>query len=48
MKASGTRWGRPLEVVAQPPLSKNFWRRWSASPLLPRGARNPLLLLQKR
>jgi hypothetical protein len=31
MRASGTRWGSPLEVVAQPPLSKSSWRRWSAS-----------------
>jgi hypothetical protein len=31
------------------PLSKNSWRRWSASPLLLGRARNPLLLLlQKR
>jgi hypothetical protein len=30
------------------PLSKNFWRRWSASPLLLRRARDPLLLLRKR
>jgi hypothetical protein len=34
-------------VVAQHPLSKSFWRRWSANPLLLRGARNPLLLLLK-
>jgi hypothetical protein len=47
-KASGTQWGRPLGVVAQPPLLKNSWRRWSASPLLLRGAQSPLLLLRKR
>jgi hypothetical protein len=35
-------------VVAQPPLSKNSWRTWSASPLLLRGARNPPLLLRRR
>jgi hypothetical protein len=40
-KASGTRWGNPLGVVAQPPLSKSSWRRWSDSPLLLKGARSP-------
>jgi hypothetical protein len=30
------------------PLSKSFWHRWSASPLLLRGAQNPPLLLLKR
>jgi hypothetical protein len=40
--------GEPLEAVAQPPLSKSSWRRWSASPLLLRGAQNPPLLLRKR
>jgi hypothetical protein len=30
---SGSRWERPLRVVAaQPPLWKSSWRRWSASP----------------
>jgi hypothetical protein len=48
MKASGTRWGKPLGVAAQPPLSKNFWRSCSASPLLLKRERNPLLLLRKR
>jgi hypothetical protein len=37
-----------LGVKAQPPLSKNFWRSWSASPLLLRRERNQVLLLQKR
>jgi hypothetical protein len=40
-KASGTRWVNPLGVVAQPPLWKSYWRSWSASPLLLKGARNP-------
>jgi hypothetical protein len=40
--------GRSLVVKAQPPLSKSFWRRWSASPLLLKGAQNPSLLLLKR
>jgi hypothetical protein len=45
-KASGTRWGNPLGVIAQPPLWKSSWRSWSASPLLLKGARSlqPLLL----
>jgi hypothetical protein len=47
-KASGIRWGKPLGVAAQPPLSKNFWRRWSAITLLLRREQNPLLLLWKR
>jgi hypothetical protein len=47
-KASGTRWGNPLGVVAQPPLSKSSWRRWCASPLLLKGARSPQPLLQKK
>jgi hypothetical protein len=47
-KASGTRWGNPLGVVAQPPLLKSFWRSWSASPLLLKGARSPQLLLLKK
>jgi hypothetical protein len=34
-KASGTQWGNPLRVVAQPPLSKSSWRKWSASPPAP-------------
>jgi hypothetical protein len=37
--------GKPLGVTAQPPLSKNSWGRWSASPLLRKRAQNPLLLL---
>jgi hypothetical protein len=41
-------WGKPLGVAAQPSLSKNFWRRWSASPPLLRRAWNPPLLLRKR
>jgi hypothetical protein len=48
MKANGTRWGKPLGVAAQPPLSKSFWRRWSARPLLLRRAQSPQLLLQKK
>jgi hypothetical protein len=30
------------------PIVEEFWRRWSASPLLLRGAQNPPLLLLKR
>jgi hypothetical protein len=42
---TGTQWGRQLGVViAQPPPWKSSWRRWSASPLLLRGAQNPPLL----
>jgi hypothetical protein len=47
-KASGTRWGNPLGVIAQPPLLKSSWRSWSASPLLLKGARSPQSLLLKR
>jgi hypothetical protein len=47
-KASGTRWGNPLGVVAQPPLWKSSWRSWSASPLLLKGARSPQPLLLKK
>jgi hypothetical protein len=43
-----TRWGRPLGVVAQSPLSKSFWRRWSASPLLVKRARSLQLLLRRK
>jgi hypothetical protein len=46
-KASGTQWGSPLGVVAQPPLLKSFWRSWSASPVPIKRARNPQLLLRK-
>jgi hypothetical protein len=35
-------------VLAQPPLWRNFWRRWSASPLLLRGAQSQPLLPLKR
>jgi hypothetical protein len=40
-RACGTRWGNRLEVVVQPPLLKNFWRNWSASPLLQKRAEDP-------
>jgi hypothetical protein len=40
--------GGSLGVVAQPPLSKSSWRRWSASPLLVKRARSPQLPLQKK
>jgi hypothetical protein len=33
--------GNPLGVVAQPPLSKSSWRRWSASPPAPQGSMEP-------
>jgi hypothetical protein len=39
--------GEALGVASQSPLSKNSWRKWSASPLLCRRAQN-LLLLRKR
>jgi hypothetical protein len=40
------RYGLPhriirLEVEVQPPPLKNFWRSWSASPLLQRRAEDP-------
>jgi hypothetical protein len=37
-----------LGVAAQPPLSKSFWRRWSASPLLLKRALSPQLQLRKK
>jgi hypothetical protein len=40
--------GNPLGVVAQPPLLKSSWRRWSASPLLLKGARSAQPLLLKK
>jgi hypothetical protein len=41
--------GGQLEVVgAQPPPWKSFWHRWSASPLLLRGAQSQPLLPLKR
>jgi hypothetical protein len=48
MKASGILWGNPLGIVAQPPLLKSFWRSWSASPLLLKGAWSPQPLLLKK
>jgi hypothetical protein len=47
-KASGIRWGNPLGIVAQPSLLKSFWRSWSASPLLLKGAWSPQPLLLKK
>jgi hypothetical protein len=40
--------GNLLGVVAQPPLSKSSWSRWSANPMLLKGARRPQPPLQKR
>jgi hypothetical protein len=47
-KESVTQWGSRLGVVAQPPLLKSYWRNWSASPLLLKGARSPQPLLLKK
>jgi hypothetical protein len=47
-KGEWTRWGNPLGVVDQPPLLKSYWRSWSASPLLLKGARSPQPLLLKK
>jgi hypothetical protein len=33
-RACGPQWGNRREAGVQPPLSKNFWRSWSARPLL--------------
>jgi hypothetical protein len=48
MTSSGTQWGSRQGVVAQPPLLKNSWRSWSASPLLLRGAQSLRLLPLKK